>query len=70
MNTRARPFQTVLPTAPELKRLLDEARVKGVTEDELRAQRVGFALWDVPLADRVTKDSVQDTARNIRRKAP
>lgn len=53
-------FQKLPASDPELKRLLDEARKKEITQDELREQRISFAFGNAPAdAKEITKDSIQ-----------
>ncbi len=55
------------PSRPELDALLDEARRKGVTDEQLQEQRVSFAYGNAPAgADRITKESVRDASRRNR----
>jgi len=60
-------FQSSLKVTPELERLLEEARAKEVSEEELKEQRVSFAFGNAPAdAERITKESVQFTSQSIR----
>ena len=61
-------FQSRLTVPPDLSRLLEEARNREVTEDELREQRVSFAFGNAPQSDLITKDSVRRSSQNIRLK--
>lgn len=62
-------FQSSLKVTPELEQLLDQARAKEVSEDELKEQRVSFAFGNAPAdADRITKESVRFTSQSIRLK--
>ncbi len=64
-------FQSSLTVNPELKRLLDEARKKEVSEDVLREQRISFAFgnaMDSEHSDLITKDFVRLAAKHIRLK--
>ncbi|HYC93406.1 MAG TPA: hypothetical protein VEO54_29635 [Thermoanaerobaculia bacterium] len=61
-------FQSRLTIPPELSRLLEEARNREVTEEELREQRVSFAYGNAPQSDLITKDSVRRSSQNIRLK--
>ena len=51
---------------PELTKLLDEARNKPVTEDQLHEQRISFAFGNSPDSDFITKDSVRKASKMIR----
>jgi hypothetical protein len=61
-------FQSTLTVNPELKRLLDEARGKTISEAELHEQRVSFAFGNAPQSDLITKDSVRFASEHIRLK--
>ncbi len=61
-------FQTTLTPSADLKRLLDEARGKEVSEKELHEQRVSFAFGNAPESDLITKDSVRHASTHIRLK--
>ena len=51
---------------PELMKLLDAVRERGVTEEELREQRISFAYGNAPETSEITKDSVRRASKNIR----
>lgn len=60
-------FQSNLAITPELKRLLDEARAKEVSEDDLKEQRISFAFGNAPAdAELITKESVRFASKRIR----
>ena len=59
-------FQSHLTVPPELNQLLEEARKREVSEEELREQRVSFAFGNAPQSDLITKDSVRRSSQNIR----
>ena len=61
-------FQSTLTIRPELQRLLDEARKKGVSEADLREQRISFAFGNALNSNLITKDSVRITSQHIRLK--
>jgi hypothetical protein len=61
-------FQSTLTVKPELKDLLQNARSKGVSEDELREQRISFAYGNAPQSALITKDSVRFASEHIRLK--
>ena len=61
-------FQSSLTVSPELKRLLEEARAKEVSEDDLKEQRVSFAFGNAPESDLITKESVRFASHRIRLK--
>lgn len=59
-------FQSNLQLRPELQRLLEEARNKDVTDEELRQQRVSFAFGNAPAdAENITKASVQSASESV-----
>ena len=51
---------------PELKALLDSARKKPVTEEQLHEQRISFAFGNALESDLITKESVRLTYSKIR----
>ena len=59
-------FQNVREPDPELMRLLDAARNRPITEEELREQRISFAYGNAPASSGITKDSVRHTSEHIR----
>jgi hypothetical protein len=59
-------FQNVTAPDPDLIRLLDEARTKLVTEDELREQRISFAFGNALNSELITKESVRNASRHIK----
>jgi hypothetical protein len=61
-------FQSRLTVSPELRDVLDEARNRDVSEDELREQRVSFAFGNALKSDLITKDSVRRSSKSIRLK--
>jgi hypothetical protein len=61
-------FQTNLSVSPELMTLLQEAKNKEVSEEELHEQRISFAFGNALKSDRITKESVRRASRNIRLK--
>ncbi len=56
----------VAPSRPELERLIAEAISSGVTDEELREQRVSFAYGNAPESARIPKESVRDASRMMR----
>jgi hypothetical protein len=55
------------PQRPELDALLDTARQKGVTDDQLQEQRASFAYGNARAgSDRITKESARDASRRNR----
>lgn len=62
-------FQSDLSVSPELQKLLDDARSKEVSEDELREQRISFAFGNaLHQSELITKESVRRSSQNIRLK--
>ncbi len=61
-------FQSTLAVKPELKRLLEEAHGKSVSEADLHEQRISFAFGNAPPSDLITKDSVRFASEHIRLK--
>jgi hypothetical protein len=61
-------FQSHLAVTPELSKLLEEARSRDVSEEELHEQRVSFAFGNAPQSELITKDSVRRSSQNIRLK--
>jgi hypothetical protein len=61
-------FQSSLTVTPALSQLLEEARNRDISEEELREQRISFAFGNAPQSDLITKDSVRRTSQHIRLK--
>ncbi len=61
-------FESTPTVKPALKRLLEEAKNKNVSEEVLREQRISFAFGNAPMSDRITKESVRDSSKYIRLK--
>ena len=59
-------FQNVAAPDPELMRLLEAARNRPVSEDELHEQRISFAFGNAPDSELITKESVRLASQNIR----
>lgn len=60
-------FQNVTPPDPELVRLLQAARNKPVSEEELHEQRISFAFGNAPQnSEFITKDSVRLASKKIK----
>lgn len=63
-------FQSTLKMTADFERLLKEAQDKGVTDEELKEQRVSFAFGNAPQDSKlITKESVRVTSKSIRLKA-
>lgn len=54
------------PSRPELDRLLEHARQTGVSEEQLREQRVSFAYGNAPQDSRITKESARSASQTLR----
>jgi hypothetical protein len=60
-------FQNIRAPNPELVKLLDTARNRPVTEEELQEQRISFAYGNAPAsANLITKESVRHTSQHIK----
>ena len=59
-------FENVPAANPELTRLLNVARAKAVSEEDLREQRISFAFGNALGSERITKDSVRFAAEHIK----
>lgn len=57
---------TKAPPRPELEQLLENARQSGVTDEQLREQRVSFAYGNAPENSSITKESVLAASRSLR----
>jgi hypothetical protein len=53
------------PARPELDRLLEQARASGVTDDELREQRISFVYGNAPENSGITKETARSAANRI-----
>ncbi len=51
---------------PKLLQLLEEAKKRTVTEDELREQRISFAFGNAPISEHITKETVRTASKNLR----
>jgi hypothetical protein len=54
------------PRRPELERLLEESKKIGITDEELREQRVSFAYGNAPKGSRITRESAKAASLRIR----
>ena len=59
-------FQNVSAPDPELIRLLENARRRPVTEEELHEQRISFAYGNAPVSGLITKESVRQASERIK----
>lgn len=62
-------FLAAEPADKELLALLEAARNREITEEELHEQRISFAYGNAMQMDQITKDSVRRTSQHIRLKA-
>lgn len=62
--TARKQFITNLTVTPEMKRRLEAARKRPITEEMLREQRISFVYGQ--MMGKVTKDHVRDTLSRIR----
>ena len=56
-------FLQVAPVDAEFEQMLEQAAREGVTEEELREQRVSFAYGNAPAGSTNTKDSVREASK-------
>jgi hypothetical protein len=55
------------PARPELEKLLEDARRNGITEDQLKEQRVSFAYGNAPDSNNmITKETVRNASASLR----
>jgi len=55
------------PDRPALEALIEEARKKGLTDEQLQEQRASFAYGNAPAgADRITKESARIASKKNR----
>jgi hypothetical protein len=59
-------FQNVRAPDPDLLKLLDTARNRQVTEEELQEQRISFAYGNAPASSGITKESVRYASKHIK----
>ena len=61
-------IQTSLEVRKMLADLLDEARKKEVSDEDLHEQRISFAFGNAPESSHITKESVRYASKYIRLK--
>lgn len=54
------------PARPELDRLIEQARKKGVTDEELMEQRASFVYGNAPMNSGITKDSARAASKSVK----
>jgi hypothetical protein len=65
--------KSVLKPAPqraELERLLAESVAAGVTDEQLREQRISFVYGNAPEGSRITRDSARSATESMRISRP
>lgn len=63
-----KPTMTPAPARPELDRLVEAARRKGVTDAQLQEQRLSFAYGNAPEDSKATRESIKASASTVRLK--
>ncbi len=53
------------PARPELDRLLQQARETGVTDEQLKEQRISFAYGNAPENSGITKETARSAANSM-----
>jgi hypothetical protein len=51
---------------PELEALLEQAKTRVVSDDELRAQRASFVYGNAPSGSRITRESAIESVSRLR----
>ena len=54
------------PARPELDRLINDARAKGVTDEQLIEQRARFVYGNAPEGSKITKQSAKIASRSAK----
>jgi hypothetical protein len=54
------------PPRPELEQLVAAAKAAGITDEELKEQRVSFAYGNAPENSGITKESARMAAASLR----
>jgi hypothetical protein len=54
------------PERPSLQLLLERAKGRTLSEDELREQRASFVYGNAPKGSRITKESARNSVSHIR----
>lgn len=54
------------PPRPELEKLIEQVKERGVTEAQLFEQRISFVYGNAPDGSRITKESARSAASHIR----
>jgi len=54
------------PERPSLQSLLERAKGRTLSEDELREQRASFVYGNAPKGSRITKESARNSVSHIR----
>ncbi len=53
------------PKRPELDKLLNEAKSKPPSDEQVQEQRASFVYGNAPKGSRITKESAQKAAKHI-----
>ncbi len=61
-----KPSITRAPKRPELERLMEQDKERGVSETVLMEQRASFAYGNAPKGSRITKASATSAAKSVR----
>jgi hypothetical protein len=62
-----KPYLGPPPVHPELDELLEKARKTPVSEDQINEQRVSFAYGNAPENSGITKESIRNASKSVRR---
>ena len=57
---------TRAPERPELKRLLERAKITTMTDEDLQEQQASFIYGNAPKGSRITKESARKAVKRIR----
>jgi hypothetical protein len=57
---------TPAPSRPELDRLIENAKINGVSDEQLLEQRASFAYGNAPAGSRITKESARTASQSVR----
>jgi hypothetical protein len=61
-----KPSLTRAPERPELARLLELDKERGVSDATILEQRASFAYGNAPKGSRITKDSARSASKSVR----
>lgn len=57
---------TRAPERPRLNELLEQARKRSISDEELQEQRASFVYGNAPKGSCITKESARESAKRIR----